>query len=185
MEEKIGKGTFLIASPQIEDGIFARSVVLVCESDASGTLGLIVNRPLALNLPGDLLDLGSMDGENLHILSGGPVQTNQLMLLHTCSEVPEQTMLVAPDIYLGGDLHFLRSCTQKRYDTPLRLCFGYAGWKPGQLSEEYRKGSWYTTPATSRHLFYEKPRNLWRRLLQEKGGKYTSVSMMPEDLRWN
>lgn len=185
MEHETVKGTFLIASPQIQEGIFARSVVLLCENDESGSLGLIVNRPLRLELPGEILDLGGVEEENLHILSGGPVQTNQLMLLHMCSEVPDQTMLIAPDIYLGGDLEFLRNCKQKKYETPLRLCFGYAGWKAGQLAEECRSGSWYTAKATAEYLFFEDPETLWRKLLLDKGGKYASISMIPEDLSWN
>lgn len=182
---ELNKGIFLIASPLIQTGIFARSVILLCENDSTGTLGIIVNRPVDIKLPTKLLDLGSVTAPHMRVLSGGPVQTNQLMLLHMCKDIPEQTMPIAPGVFLGGDLEFLRNCTQSKKPMPMCLCFGYAGWKPGQLAQELLDGSWYTVKATARHLFFEDPLQLWRLLLREKGGRYASVSMIPEDLSWN
>lgn len=185
MEFELRKGMFLISSPQIQSGIFSRSVILLCENDANGSLGIIVNRPVEITLPIDMLDLGELKQHNMKILTGGPVQTNQLMLLHMCKEIPDQTMQIAPGIFLGGDLEFLRSCARTEHNTPLRLCFGYAGWSPGQLLQECAQGSWFTAKATARHVFFDPPQELWRILLREKGGRYAPLSMMPDDLSWN
>lgn len=185
MDYELKKGTFLISSPQIENGIFFRSVILLCENDVNGSLGLIINRPIDIVLPPEILDNEAFYSQNMKILTGGPVQTNQLMLLHMSKDIPEQTMQIAPGIYLGGDLDFLKSCANQEQQTPIRLCFGYAGWSPGQLEQECMQGSWFTHPASARHVFFEPPEKLWQLLLREKGGKYASLSMMPEDLSWN
>ena len=40
------KGKLLISSPEISDGVFDKSIVLICEHDANGTMGFILNKPL-------------------------------------------------------------------------------------------------------------------------------------------
>ena len=39
------RGSLLVAAPNLVDPNFARSVVFLCEHNADGALGLIVNRP--------------------------------------------------------------------------------------------------------------------------------------------
>jgi putative transcriptional regulator len=36
---------FLIAMPSLEDEVFARSVVYMCEHSERGAMGLIINKP--------------------------------------------------------------------------------------------------------------------------------------------
>ena len=40
------KGKLLISSPEISDGVFDKSIILICEHDANGTRGFILNKPL-------------------------------------------------------------------------------------------------------------------------------------------
>jgi putative transcriptional regulator len=53
----------LIAMPGMADPNFATTVTLVCEHNVEGALGIIINRPLAMNLGGlfDQLDLTKAD----------------------------------------------------------------------------------------------------------------------------
>lgn len=41
---ELKKGTFLIASPEVNEGIFFRSVVLLCDHSPLGSLGIIINK---------------------------------------------------------------------------------------------------------------------------------------------
>src|SRR5207245_10123060 len=41
----LGKGVFLVASPNLADPNFRQTVVLVCEYGTAGTLGVAVERP--------------------------------------------------------------------------------------------------------------------------------------------
>ena len=52
---QIEKGTFMIATPDIEAGIFFRSVVLVCEHNPNGSFGLVINKSLDLDLPEEII----------------------------------------------------------------------------------------------------------------------------------
>jgi putative transcriptional regulator len=65
------------------------------------------------------------------------------------------------------------------------LCFGYSGWNPGQLEKEFGEGSWYTFPASADYLFKTPPEKLWQTLLYDMGGKFRSLSLIPNDLSLN
>ena len=39
------KGKLLISSPEIAGDLFDKSIILICEHDASGTTGFIINKP--------------------------------------------------------------------------------------------------------------------------------------------
>ena len=182
---EIQKGTFLISTPDIDKGMFFRGVILVCEHNQNGSFGLVVNKTLDLELPEEIISIQKMANPRVGIRAGGPVQTNQMMLLHTSGEIPSQTLQVCEGVYLGGDLQFLQEALINENGPEINLCFGYAGWGPGQLEREFLDGHWFLYPATARHVFHTTPEKLWQQLLREMGGKYASLSMIPEDLSVN
>jgi len=49
------QGYLLIAMPSLEETFFERSVIYVCEHDEKGAMGLIINRPIGIELE-DLLE---------------------------------------------------------------------------------------------------------------------------------
>ena len=57
---------FLIAMPALEDPYFAHALVYICEHNENGALGIIVNRPIDMDLAGlfDKIDL-KLEAENL------------------------------------------------------------------------------------------------------------------------
>lgn len=189
MEERpysqIQKGTLLIATPDIEAGLFFRGVVLVCEHNPNGSFGLVINKSLELDLPDEIVNLHNMANSNVSIRAGGPVQTNQMMLLHTSDKVPSQTLQICEGVFLGGDLQFLQEALSDTHGPAVHLCFGYAGWGAGQLEREFLDGGWFICPASARIVFHTSPEKMWPLLLREMGGKYASLSMIPEDLSVN
>lgn len=182
---QIEKGTFLIATPDIEGGIFFRAVVLVCEHNPNGSFGLVVNKSLDLELPEEIININAIENPHVGIRAGGPVQTNQMMLLHTSDQIPSQTMEVTSGVFLGGDLQFLQDSLTDANGPEINLCFGYSGWGAGQLEREFLDGHWFLCPAKARHIFHTAPDKLWQTLLREMGGKYATLSMIPEDFSLN
>lgn len=181
----IAKGTLLIASPEIETGLFFRGVILICEHSQNGSFGLVVNKALDLDLPDDLVNLSNLANPHVGIRAGGPVQTNQMMLLHTSEKIPQQTMEVCDGVYLGGDLQFLQEALTDEGGPNIHLCFGYAGWGSGQLEREFLDGQWYLHPGSRENIFDIDSRQMWQKVLREMGGKYAALSMIPEDLTLN
>lgn len=179
------KGTFLIATPDVESGMFFRSVLLLCEHSPSGSFGIVINKNLDLELPEEILTLDQLNNPKVSIRAGGPVQTNQMMLLHSSTAIPEQTIEICEGVFLGGDLQFLQEAIADANGPNLRLCFGYSGWQAGQLEREFLDGGWFIHPASAKHIFETPPEKLWQQLLRDLGGKYATLSMIPEDLTMN
>src|ERR1700733_4843688 len=88
----LNKGAFLIASPEIDAGLYFRAVIIVCEHGPAGSFGLIVNKPLEVELPEDILNITECVNPNVQMRSGGPIQPNQMMLLHSSEKLPDQTL---------------------------------------------------------------------------------------------
>ncbi len=179
------KGTFLIATPDVESGIFFRSVALLCEHSPGGSFAIIINKALDLDLPEEILSLENLSNEQVQTRAGGPVQTNQMMLLHNSRAIPDQTIEICEGVYLGGDLQFLQDSITSSSGPSLRLCFGYAGWQGGQLEREFLDGGWFLYPALAKHIFETPAEKLWGELLREMGGRFATLSMIPEDLNLN
>ena len=55
MQNKDLKNHFLIAMPSISDPIFKKSLVLICDDNNEGTMGLIINKPIDDSLMEKLL----------------------------------------------------------------------------------------------------------------------------------
>lgn len=182
---QIQKGTFLIATPDIDAGFFFRGVILVCEHTSSGSFGLLINKTLELELPEEIIQLNQQSKSRVGIRAGGPVQTNQMMLLHSSDKIEQQTLKICNGVYLGGDLNFLQESIVDPEGPNINLCFGYAGWGGGQLEREFLDGQWFLYPANSEKIFFCPPEKLWQQLLREMGGKYATLSMIPEDLSLN
>lgn len=181
----IERGTLLIATPEIDSGLFVRAVIIICEHNAGGTFGLVINKPLDVELPDEVINVNQLANPHVSLRAGGPVQTNQMMLLHNNEADSQQMLQLCEDVYLGGDLQFLQDVVTDAEGPQILLCFGYAGWSAGQLEKEYLEGSWLLQPASANFVFSEDPSRLWQRLLRHMGGRYASLSLIPEDLSLN
>ncbi len=182
---QLTKGSFLIASPDIDTGIYFRSVIIICEHSPTGSFGLIINKNLEMELPEEILNIKELHNGNVELRAGGPIQPNQMMLLHSSDHIPDQTLKLCEGVYLGGDLQFLQEAIADPHGPSVRLCFGYAGWGAGQLEREFLSGGWFLHPGSAKHIFETAPEKIWQSILREMGGKYATLSMIPEDLSLN
>lgn len=80
---------FLIAMPAMDDPYFSKSLIYIAEHNDQGALGLIVNRPINMNLATlfEKIDVPfesveSTNLANLPVFFGGPVQTDRGFVLH-------------------------------------------------------------------------------------------------------
>lgn len=182
---QLSKGTLLLASPEIDSGILFRSVIIICEHTPNGSFGVIINKPLEVELPEDLLNLDKKQNPHVTIRAGGPLQPTQMMLLHSSDTQSEQSLKLCDGVFLGGDLQFLQEAVANSNGPYIHLCFGYTAWPPGQLEREFLSGNWFLHPGSPRHVFQTPPDKMWQTILREMGGKYATLSMIPEDLSLN
>jgi putative transcriptional regulator len=182
---QLSKGTLIIASPDITSGMYFRGVILLCEHGPTGSFGILVNKPLDVEIPEEVIDMKEIANPRVQIRAGGPLQPNQMMLLHSSNQQPDQILEVCAGVFLGGDLQFLQEAMADPNGPEVRLCFGYCGWGPGQLEREFLSGMWFISPANSKYIFNSQPEKLWQNILRDMGGKYATLSMIPEDLSLN
>ncbi len=182
---ELSKGTLLVSTPNMENGIFFRSVILLCEHSRNGSFGLVINKDLDFELPEEILSMGQLQNPCVGLRAGGPVQTNQMMLLHSSQNMPSQTLEICDGVHLGGDLPFLQEAVKDKKGPEILLCFGYTGWGGGQLEREFLDGNWFLFPGNAKVIFKMPLEKMWQELLREMGGKYAAMSMIPEDLSLN
>ncbi|MCH9613592.1 MAG: hypothetical protein SP1CHLAM54_05970 [Chlamydiia bacterium] len=108
-----------------------------------------------------------------------------MMLIHTSNAIPDQTLPLTDNVFLGGDLDFLQQATSSSNGPKMLLCFGYVGWAAGQLEKEFLEGDWFIHPSSEQLIFDTPPEKMWQTILREMGGKYATYSMIPEDLSLN
>jgi putative transcriptional regulator len=164
--EAPGIGAFLVANPQIE-GYFAETVIVLVDHDTGGTLGVIVNRPVALSLDELLPEIEEARGHGEPAYLGGPVHPGKMLLLIRAKEAPRHSAPVLPGLHMSGHRDALRKLLGEPAEAvSFRAYAGYAGWAPGQLAGEIARGDWTLAPGDADSIFTPEPAPLWRKLLE-------------------
>ena len=165
--QTISTGTLLVASPQLTDVNFARSVVLVLQNDENGAVGVVLNRPTNL-VPATVFPelaegIGTYDG---HLFRGGPIApTRVLYLVRGLAAATVTGPEVVDKVFLSIDDASLPDMVRLADGTDdLRLYAGHAAWVPGQLQAEINAGGWQVLLATPELVFDEDPGTLWTKL---------------------
>ncbi len=174
------KGKLLLDNGKLGGSFFHRTVLLICEHDAEGAFGLVLNRntgtkvgeALVANLPAALKE------EPLFL--GGPVQPQALSYLHADDFLPDANVMA--NLNVGHSLDDLQDLSESFSGTrKLRIFAGYAGWSPGQLDDEMKRDTWLTHPASLDLVFFAHTDKLWQHILLQKGWKYRLLAESPED----
>ncbi|MCY1080551.1 YqgE/AlgH family protein [Archangium lansingense] len=160
----------LVATPQLTDSNFRRSVILMLEHSEGGSMGLIINRGAALTL-GELAKNQSLEiapeRVNQPVFMGGPVENHRGFVLHNDERVTEKHEVV-PGLFLSLTLDTLGPLL-KNPAAHLRFCLGYAGWGPQQLESELSAGSWLYAEASARPVLEGDPGLLWDSTIRSIG----------------
>jgi putative transcriptional regulator len=148
---------FLIAMPNMVDPHFAKSLTFICEHNDQGALGVVVNRPLEMNLH-SLLEQVSIAPEtdafkSIPIHFGGPVQVDRGFVLHVPRGEWQSTLAVGADVGLTTSKDILQAVARGEGPQRLLVTLGYAGWAPGQLETEIQANGWLNCPADPELIF--------------------------------
>jgi putative transcriptional regulator len=151
-------GNLLIAVPDLEDGNFYRSVVLVLHHDQLGASGVVLNRvtdvTLAEALENSVGGRDAISGEvrqNVKINIGGPVD-GPLIVLHEERSLSEDSVI--PGVYMSVDGAEVNKIVCQK-EGRLRVYSGYSGWAPEQLEAEIDAGGWLVIEANCEHVFFD------------------------------
>ena len=174
-------GKLLLSEPFMFDENFRRTVVLVCEhTESNGTVGLILNKPINLRLNDVVEGFPPFKGK---IFLGGPVGTDTMQFVHKLGDKIENSLKLAENLYWGGNFEQLKDMMASGEVMPddVRFFLGYSGWSKGQLEDELKDNSWIIAEASSQHLFDVPHELLWKSIMKELGGVYTTMAGYPEN----
>ena len=158
-------GLFLIAKPGLADPNFARTVVLVTQTEDASTVGVIINRPSTLELSQLLSQEFPTQNYRGPIYFGGPVMRQALIAVYRSETVPAAAAFhVLKNIYLTmhpDNIKLLLATPEAQY----RLYAGFSGWAPLQLQSEFMRDGWYILPADEAMVFRKSAEGLWEELV--------------------
>ena len=139
------------------DPHFARSVTYVCEHNAHGAMGIVINRPIDMNLD-DLfgqinLELADRELGQSPVHFGGPVQIDRGFVLHQPVGQWQSTIAVSGDTALTTSKDILEASAHGTGPSKMLVTLGYAGWSAGQLEQELAQNAWLTVLAEEALIF--------------------------------
>lgn len=157
---------FLIAMPGLQDEVFRRSVVFLCEHSERGALGLIINKPCDIDMKSlfDKVDLPLLRQDLTHapVFLGGPVQTERGFVLHEATfatadqpadAVYASTLVIPGGLEMTTSKDVLEALSTGSGPRKVLVSLGYASWGEGQLESELAENSWLTVAADPQLIF--------------------------------
>ncbi len=148
----------LIAMPGMVDETFAGSVVYLCEHNAQGAMGLVINRPTDIDLSNlfEKIDLKLEIAPLLHqpVYFGGPVQVERGFVLHQkLSDIQYSSSLSVPEgLAMTTSKDVLEAVSTGHGPSKFMMTLGYAGWGAGQLEDEISRNGWLNVSTDLDHL---------------------------------
>jgi len=148
---------FLVALPSLEDPNFSKAVVYIYEHNEQGAMGLIVNKPLAmqlndvlqhLNIPTDSPTVGSQK-----VMMGGPLGQEHGFVLYE-----EQN-----EVFLSSSKETLISIAKDEGPSHYLVTLGYSGWQAGQIELELQRNDWLIVPFDTSVLFTVPIEDRWKK----------------------
>ena len=151
--------------PNIADPFFSNSVVLLCEHNKKGAMGIIINKKIDKSILNQIIDekyykdkLPQTSIDN--IFFGGPVLINKGFMLHRSVDKTKNTIKISSDFSIT-DYKNGQSLIDKKNRFDYKLVFGHAGWSAGQLENEIKKGDWIMQNINPDFVFKSNYDKMW------------------------
>ncbi|HQN98463.1 MAG TPA: YqgE/AlgH family protein [Bacteroidales bacterium] len=170
-EVKPETGKLLIAEPFLADAYFGRSVVLLAGHGEEGSFGLIINKPIQVQIHEIIKGMPKFGAK---VFLGGPVYSTQVFYLHTVGEKLEGSSEIIPGLWWGGNADQLWAMIENEElaNDSILFFLGYSGWAPKQLEGELKQNSWIVTSASTRFILKTPSSKLWASLLKNLDEDY-------------
>lgn len=151
------QGKMLISMPHLADPRFYHTTLAMYKHDHEGAGGIIFNKPAKTIILSDLFgDMGISLLPDMHetpVYYGGPVDTNQVFVLHSHDYLDRDTVPICAGISITANRHILTAIANKTGPSKYKICLGHAMWGPNQLESEI-SGAWQQKDLSS-WLYHE------------------------------
>lgn len=146
----------LIATPDMHDERFLKAVILVCEHNEHGALGINVNMPSDVTFEEILESLSIQENTNHNepvIFEGGPVNTQCGFILHQNHNEFDSSIKISEQIALTTSKDIIKAIANNQLDGSWLMALGCATWTEGQLEQEVADNAWITCACDDRLVF--------------------------------
>ena len=176
-----GKGKILISEPFLQDAYFQRSVVLLIEHNAKGSMGFVLNTKTGLWV-NDFFE-GFENAPRIPIYLGGPVSSDHLFFVHSLGSKIPDSIKIDDNLYFDGDFesinYYIRS--GQPVEGKIKFFLGYSGWTENQLDGEIDQDSWLVGKPAGRNLLLAEGESFWKHSVELVGDSYTTWINYPKD----
>jgi len=174
---------FLIAMPTLTDPYFAQGVTYICEHNANGAIGIVINHPLGINLSEVLsqLEITAVKSEinELPVLCGGPVHPERGFVIHTPCGKWRSSLEMSKEVSVTTSRDILQAIAQNEGPEEMIVSLGYSNWNAGQLEQEIIDNFWLFCPADTNVLFRLPFEKRWQAALDLLG---INISQLSSDI---
>lgn len=146
------KGEFLVSMPALKGDYFRDSVTFLIEHNEEGAFGLMINKPIKIELAAIFPELKDTHCK-VEVLEGGPVEHDRIFFLHTPDKQYESSLPINPEITLSTSPDLIADLLLEDPPQQVIAIVGYAGWGGQQLEEEIVSDAWLVTPFDRDILF--------------------------------
>jgi len=175
----------LIATPNMADPRFARSVILLGAHDKDHAMGIIINKTLPDVKFSEILDYIDVKKETstdqYDVFYGGPIQTERGFVVHSLDYRTKSTLVITPEIGFTGSKEILQSImAEDATEAPKHwfLALGYASWDSAQLESEIAENTWAHCSADEKIVFADVTTDKWSLAFAKLG--VTSAMLTPD-----
>ena len=158
-------GQLLVAAPSLNDSYFERTVILIVQHRPSGSLGIIINKPIREISIASLFEALNQNGGDVagdvRVFSGGPVHPEAGFVVHSPDYRRPETVAVNDRLSMTSSIDILRDIGAKKGPAKILVAFGYAGWGPDQLEREIEVHGWAIAEADPALVFDEDRDKVW------------------------
>ena len=172
------KNHLLISVPHMNDDIFGRSVIYICEHNLEGAMGLIINKPM------DDISFKGLKNVNhisqslrMKLYFGGPILVEKIIALHTNELKIETAIPLNNKISISSGKEIIRDI-ENDINLNYKLFCGHSGWSPGQLEKEIKNGDWLLQSSKTDLLFNLTTEKIWENATESLGINIIDISNM-------
>jgi putative transcriptional regulator len=166
------RGQFLISTPQMPDPRFKEQVIIICEHNEDGAMGVVINNPHKAITLVDIFKGAEISLQKdiiAPVYIGGPVGVADGFVIYKkmlegkeAESEKRYSLRVCENVFLSRDLKLLEDIGMGKGPDDFLFLLGYAGWGPGQLEMELIDNGWLTLPADQEIIFNVDDKSKWK-----------------------
>lgn len=165
----------LVAKRQLQDRLYGSTILVARPIGADRHVGFIINKPTQMTLGGLFPAHEPSRKVTDPVYLGGPVSPEAIFALVQGRESPGgRSIRILDDLYLAIDSEVVDRIIEKQ-SAQARFFAGMVLWKPGELSEEVKRGLWYVHDAKADLVLRKSTDGMWEEFLGRSERKANSI----------